>query len=140
MPAKKKALPSAKSKQAKPDKQSKQSKQSKQAKQAKQAAKQREAEIDQSVVGSWIECASSAADAMRERARARIEKLESDVRFAQLARDVWFEHRDLAPQIAPVFERYLAVVSAQTKALASIVDELAQLAELPEAQDRKSVV
>jgi hypothetical protein len=98
------------------------------------AKKPVKAEVDLQIVAGWIECASSVADALRERCGKRVEGLASDIRFATLSRDVWREHDGKAPELLALLDRYLDAANAQSTALTELVTQLAPYAELPDEQ------
>lgn len=108
---------------------------SKAASKAKQKVKQKaKDELDLRIVAGWIECASSVADALRERCGKRVEGLASDIRFATLSRDVWREHDGKAPELLALLDRYLETANAQAAALTELVAQLAPYADLPDEQ------
>jgi len=103
----------------------------------KRAREKREKEmrdIEQGAVGAWIECASSAAEALRDRCAARAPGLDSDLRFATLARDVWREHPGRADTLVAILERYVNAAAAHTQAIAEISTALTEISTLPEDQ------
>lgn len=103
------------------------------AKATKKAKQKVKTEVDLRIVQSWIECASSVADALRIRCGKRTEGLASDIRFATLSRDVWRE-QNKAPELTALLDRYLEAANAHATAMSEIVAKLGPYAELPDEQ------